>query len=110
MSSSLGLTAELIEGLREQAQRRDLSWQQWAVLILDHAVVRADESSWSELNGRRLSLIHAKYDRGLNEHEERELAALQAAADLRLTTLDRGRLDWLESQERKAQNLAKNSQ
>jgi hypothetical protein len=107
MSTALNLSDELVKGLSEQARRRDLSWQQWAILILDGAVSQGDESPWRELNGRRLELIHAKYDRGLDVHEERELAALQAAADQRLAVLDRGRLEWLENQERRAEKFAR---
>jgi hypothetical protein len=105
MSAALNLSDELVNSLSEQARRHDLSWQEWAVLILDDASDPRKESSWGELNRRRLELIHAKYDRGLAAHEDRELAALQAAADQRLAALDQGRLQWLERQERRARAL-----
>lgn len=109
MSAALNLSDELVKSLAKEARRHDLSWQQWAVLILDDARAQSDDSQWSELNRRRIELIHAKYDRGLDHHEDRELAALQAAAAQRLTTLDAGRLRWLEKQEQRAASLTNRS-
>ena len=105
MSAALNLSDELVSSLAEEAKRHDLSWQQWAVLVLDDSRMLSNDRQWSELNRRRIELIHAKYDRGLECHEDRELIALQAAAAQRLSTLDAGRLRWLEEQEQLVASL-----
>ena len=71
MSSSLTVSDNLLNALRRQAQTRELSWEQWALMILADAADPRSESSWDSLNHRRLDLIHQKYDGGLNECEER---------------------------------------
>ncbi len=53
--------------------------------------------SWVELNGRRLALIRKRYEPGLSEPEEQELAALQAKAAEVVEGIDRRRLAHLRS-------------
>jgi len=106
MPSTLNVEDELVDALRAQARNRELSWEQWALRILTAAADPLNESSWSELNRRRLELIDAKYDRGLTADERRELTALQAAAEKHLERLDRGRMTWLDHYIGRAKQVA----
>jgi hypothetical protein len=89
---------DLVERLRAQAEARQLSVQQWALVILANASERPDHpETWTELNERRLALIRQRYAAGLNEREEQELDALQDAAAIEFEPADRGRLEYLQT-------------
>jgi hypothetical protein len=98
MSVRITLSAELARRLRTQAEARKLSLEQWALAILASASQRPDQpEAWIELNGRRLALIRKRYEAGLSDAEERELAALQAAAADVFEPVDRRRLAQVQS-------------
>jgi len=107
MSTTLELDDELVSKLQLQAANRELPWQRWALMILTGAINRPQgEPKWEQLNRRRLELIHRLFATGLDAAQERELTALQAAADKHLETLDRQRLEWLKPYEELADKLA----
>ncbi len=107
MSATLMLSDELVGGLQSQARAHDMAWQEWALVVLAGTVERSDQDeAWKTLNRRRLTLVHQKYHGGLDEAEERELAALQALADKHLETFDRQRGEWLRPFEELAQQLS----
>jgi len=65
-----------------------------------------DAPPWKRLNRRRLELIQRKYHVGLEQAEERELAALQALADKHLEALDQPRLEWLTPYDELAKKIS----
>jgi hypothetical protein len=98
MSLTITLNKELAQRLRAQAEVRKLSVQQWALAILANAAQRPDcPETWTELNGQRLALIRKRYAGGLNEAEDRKLAALQAAAAEVFEPADRQRSAYIRS-------------
>jgi len=106
MSATLRLDDQLRNALRRQAEPHNLSWDQFALIILSEAANPAPNTDWNSLNQRRLVLIRKKYDGELTEAEQRELAALQAAAEKHLESFDQARLKWLEQIELQVEQLA----
>ncbi len=81
MSLTITLNDELATRLRAKAASRKLSVQQWALAILASASQSPEHAAtWAELNSRRVELIRKRYETGLSETEEQELARLQDAA------------------------------
>ena len=105
MSATLRLDNQLRNALQLQAEPHHLSWDQFALIVLSEAAHPAPDPEWHSLNQRRLDLIRKKYDGELTEAEQRELAALQAAAERYLQPLDQARLKWLEQIETRVQQL-----
>lgn len=98
MSLTITVNDELAKRLRAQAAARKLSVQQWAVAILANASHSPEDAeTWAELNSRRVALIRKRYETGLSETEEQELAKLQDAAAAILEPLDRRRLEHVRS-------------
>jgi hypothetical protein len=103
MSLTITVNDELAKRLRAQATARKLSVQQWALAILANASQSPEDSdTWIDLNSRRVALIRKRYEAGLNDMEEQELARLQAAAADILEPFDRRRLEHLQSLVREA--------
>ncbi len=105
MSATLRLDDQLQNALQRQAEPHNLSWDQFALIILSEAANPAPDANWNSLNQRRLELIGKRYNGGLIEAEQRELAALQAVAEKHLEPLDETRLNWLEQIETRVQQL-----
>lgn len=96
MSATLHLDDQLQNALQRQAEPHNLSWDQFALIVLSDAANPASDADWHSLNQRRLGLIRKKYDGALMEAEQRELAALQAGSEKHLQPHDHSRLKWLE--------------
>ncbi|MEO8496981.1 MAG: hypothetical protein ABI614_18070 [Planctomycetota bacterium] len=105
MSATLQLDDQLQNALQRQAEPHNLSWDQFALIILSEAANPAAHANWNSLNQRRLELIGKKYNGGLTEADLRELAALQAVAEKHLEPLDGARLKWLEQIETRVEQL-----
>src|SRR5262245_11058081 len=98
MSLTITVNDELAKRLRAQAAARRLSVQQWALAILTSASQSPENAeTWAELNSRRVALIRKRYEAGLSETEEQELAKLQYAAAAILEPFDRRRLEHVRS-------------
>jgi hypothetical protein len=98
MSLTITVNDELAKRLRAQAAARKLSVQQWALAILTNASQSPEDAApWAELNGRRVALIRKRYEAGLSESEEQELAKLQDATAAILEPFDRRRLEHLRA-------------
>lgn len=103
MSVVLKLDDELAGRLQSQAHSRELSLQQWALLILDNASQRPDRpETWTKMNSRRLDLIRQKYSSSLTDEENEELDQLQDATAKACEPADRRRLDHLKTFEKAA--------
>lgn len=105
MSATLRLDDQLQNALQRQAEPHNLSWDQFALIVLFEAANPAPVPEWHSLNQRRLDLIRKKYDGELTEAERRELAALAVAAEKYLQPYDQARLKWLEQIETRVGQL-----
>ena len=107
MSVTITLSDELAGRLEAQAQGLHLSVEQWVQMILGYAAENPCElEMWVNLNHKRLDLINKRHADGLDESEERELAALQETAARALDPWDQQMLEKLESYETLARQLA----
>jgi hypothetical protein len=98
MSLTITVNDELANRLRAQAAARNFSVQQWALAILANALQSPEDAdTWIDLNSRRVALIRKRYEAGLSETEEQELARLQDAAAAILEPFDRRRLEHVRS-------------
>jgi hypothetical protein len=98
MTLTITVDDELASRLRAQATARQLSVQQWALAILANASQSPEDTdAWSDVNSRRVALIRKRYELGLTDVEEQELARLQAAAADLLEPFDRRRLEHIQS-------------
>ncbi len=110
MSITIDLQDKLAQRLQRQAEARQMSLHEWVISVLSRAPEFPDQpEAWRELNARRFHLIHQRYQAGLTEAEEAELAELQATADKWLEPHDRERLEMLEPYEALARRLTHRS-
>jgi hypothetical protein len=106
MPITITLDDDLAIRLKEEAEARQVSVQQWAVQVLNGSREFLDQSeAWRELSTRRFELIHRRYQGGLSEAEAAELDELQSIADRWLEPMDHRRLEHLASYEELAQRL-----
>jgi membrane-bound lytic murein transglycosylase MltF len=78
MSVTVVLDEELVGQLKPQAEAVQASVRDFAVRVLQDAMLRpAGSHAWNKLNARRLDLIALEYSQGLSAAEAQELEALQ---------------------------------
>ena len=78
MAVTVVLDEELAGQLKRKADAVQVSVGDFAVRILQDAVLRPAESKgWNKINVRRLDLIALEYSQGLSAEEVQELDALQ---------------------------------
>jgi hypothetical protein len=106
MQLTISLDEPLAEQLRRRASAKDLSPEEFARELLDHALQRiAEEEAWGLANRRRAELIHKNRNLGLTAEESRELDRLQVATDQRLEVADRQLLGVAEKFRQLAERL-----
>ncbi|MBY0522103.1 MAG: hypothetical protein K2R98_01815 [Gemmataceae bacterium] len=106
MHLTISLDEPLADQLRRQASARDLSPEQTAREILDHALNQiAEKEAQRESSQRRAELIQKSRSPGLTPQESVELDCLQGALDQRLEAMDRQLLGVAEEFHRLAERL-----
>ena len=106
MPITITVDDDLAQRLQQQAKARQISVQEWALLVLGRAPEFPDQpEAWRELNARRFELIRQRHQGGLTPAEEAELTELQTTADKWLEPIDRQRLEMLRPFEELAQRL-----
>ena len=106
MAVTVVLDEELVGQLQPRADAVQASVRDFAVRILQDAVLRPAESKdWKTINARRLDLIAMEYSQGLSAAEAQELDALQEVVSKASEPEDRRLLKMLGGHERKANSL-----
>ncbi len=106
MPITITVDDDLAQRLQRQAAARQISVEEWALLVLARAPEFPDQpEAWRQLNARRFHLIQQRHRGGLTAAEEAELTELQAIADKWLEPVDRQRLEKLKPYEELAQRL-----
>ena len=103
MAVTVVLDEELVEQLQPRADAVQASVRDFAVRILQDAVLRpADSKDWKTINARRLDLIALEYSQGLSAADAQELDALQDVMSKASEPEDRRLLNMLGDHEQRA--------
>ncbi len=106
MAVTVVLDEELVGQLQPRADAVQASVRDFAVRILQDAVLRPAESKdWKTINARRLDLIAMEYSQGLSTAEAQELDALQEVVSKASEPEDQRLLKMLGGHEQKANSL-----
>ena len=87
MSITITIQNDLAQRLESEAKQQQVSVEDLATTILDHAV-RPAHNTWGEQNQRRLTLIRMSIRQSLTAEEQQELDTLQSALDVRFEDFD----------------------
>ena len=102
MAVTVELNEELAGQLKQQADAVQVSVPEFAIHILENAVLGSSDSHvWKKLNGRRLDLISLEYSQGLSAQEAQELDALQEVVTRASEPEDRQLLKTLDAFEQR---------
>jgi hypothetical protein len=106
MHLTISLDEPLAEQLRRRASANDVTPEQAARELLNHALNRlAEEEAWLQSSQRRAALIRKSRSLGLTAVEGDELDRLQAEIDQRLEATDRQLLGVAEEFRQLAERL-----